>query len=86
MTIHTGPSRRRRRCADLERHCCGSRSTNGCDRNASIRGWLSDAGLIELDYLEFDQDQGERAALGSARYDGPPQTLATDQQLFTFWQ
>jgi hypothetical protein len=63
-----------------------SRSTNGSDRNASIRGWLSDAGFTELDYLEFDQDEGERAALGSARYDGPPQTLASGRQLFTFRQ
>ena len=63
-----------------------SRSTNGSDRNASVRGWLSEAGFTELDYLEFDQDEGERAALGSARYDGPPQTLARGQQLFTFLQ
>jgi Methyltransferase domain len=63
-----------------------SRSTNGSDRNASVRGWLSEAGFTELDYLEFDQDEGERAALGSARYDGPPQTFAIGRQLFTFLQ
>jgi Methyltransferase domain len=63
-----------------------SRSTNGSDRNAFVRGWLSEAGFTELDYLEFDQDEGERAALGSARYDGPPQTLTTGRQLFTFLQ
>jgi hypothetical protein len=63
-----------------------SRSTSGSCQNASVRGWLSEAGFTELDYLEFDQDGGERAALGSARYDGPPQTLAAGQQLFTFLQ
>jgi hypothetical protein len=61
-----------------------SRSTNGSDRNASVRAWLSEAGFTELDYREFDQDEGERAALGSVRYDGPPQTLVTGRQLFTF--
>jgi Methyltransferase domain len=61
-----------------------SRSTNGSHQNSSVRGWLSEAGFTELDYLEFDQDEGERAALGSARYDGPPQMLATGRQLFTF--
>jgi hypothetical protein len=63
-----------------------SRSTNGNDRNASVRAWLSKAGFTELDYLEFDQDEGERAALGSARYDGPPQPLVPGRQLFTFLQ
>jgi hypothetical protein len=61
-----------------------SRGTNGSDRNASVRAWLAEAGFAELDYLEFDQDEGERAALGSARYDGSPQTLATGRRLFTF--
>ena len=63
-----------------------SRSTKGSNRNASVRGWLSEAGFTELDYLEFDQEEGDRVALGSARYDGPPQTLATGRQLFTFLQ
>ena len=63
-----------------------SRSTRGSYRNASVRGWLSEAGFTELDYLEFDQDEGERPALGSVRYDGPPQILTTGRQLFTFLQ
>ena len=63
-----------------------SRSTRGSYQNASVRRWLSEAGFTELDYLEFDQDEGERAALGSVRYDGPPQLLTTGQQLFTFLQ
>jgi Methyltransferase domain len=61
-----------------------SRGTNGTDRNASVRAWLTEAGFAELEYLEFDDDAGERAALGSARYDGPPQPLIPGRQLFTF--
>jgi hypothetical protein len=61
-----------------------SRSTNSSYQNSSVRAWLSEAGFTELDYLEFDQDKGQRAALGSARYDGPPQMLVTGRQLFTF--
>jgi Methyltransferase domain len=63
-----------------------SRGTNGTDQNASVRAWLADAGFTELDYREFDQDQGERAALGSARYDGPLQPFVPGRQLFTFQQ
>ncbi|HVD54452.1 MAG TPA: class I SAM-dependent methyltransferase [Propionibacteriaceae bacterium] len=63
-----------------------SRSTNGTDQNAPVRAWLADAGFTELDYREFDQDQAERAALGSARYDGPLQLLVPGRQLFTFLQ
>jgi hypothetical protein len=63
-----------------------SRGKNGNDRNASVRAWLSKAGFTELDYLESDQDESERAALGSARYDGPPQPLVPGRQLFTFLQ
>jgi hypothetical protein len=61
-----------------------SRGTNGTDRNASVRAWLTEAGFAELDYLEFDDDAGERAALGSARYGGPLQPLIPGRQLFTF--
>jgi hypothetical protein len=61
-----------------------SRSTNGTDHNASVRAWLDDAGFTELGYREFDQDQGERAALGSARYDGPPKPFVPGRQVFTF--
>jgi hypothetical protein len=63
-----------------------SRSTNGTDQNASVRAWLADAGFTELGYREFDQDQAERAALGSARYGGPLQPLVPGRQLFTFLQ
>jgi hypothetical protein len=59
-----------------------SRATS--DANSLVRGGLPPAGFVELDYREFDQGKGERAALGSARYDGPPQPLITGQQLFTF--
>jgi hypothetical protein len=61
-----------------------SRGTNGTERNASVRAWLAEAGFAELQYLEFDDDAGERAALGSARYDGPFQPLTPGRQLFTF--
>ena len=58
--------------------------TSGSDANSSVRGWLAGAGFVELDYREFDQAEGERAALGSARYDGPLQPLITGRQIFTF--
>jgi hypothetical protein len=45
---------------------------------------LPAAGFVELGYREFDSGEEERAALGSARYDGPPQPLITGQQVFTF--
>jgi hypothetical protein len=61
-----------------------SRSTNGTDQNASVRAWLADAGFAELDYRESNRDRGERAALGSARYDGPPQPFVPGRQVFTF--
>jgi hypothetical protein len=61
-----------------------SRATSGSDANSSVRGWLAGAGFVELDYREFDQAEGERAALGSARYDGPPQPLIPGRQIFTF--
>jgi Methyltransferase domain len=63
-----------------------SRSTNGTDHNRSVRGWLADSGFTELNYQEFDQSEGERAALGSARYDGQLQSLIPGRQLFTFLQ
>jgi SAM-dependent methyltransferase len=63
-----------------------SRSTDGVDRNRSVRGWLIKAGFSELDYKEFDHAQGERAALGAARYDGPMQPLMPGHQIFTFLQ
>jgi hypothetical protein len=63
-----------------------SRSTDGVDRNRSVRGWLTKAGFSEVDYKEFDHAQGERAALGSARYDGPMLPLMPGQQIFTFLQ
>jgi SAM-dependent methyltransferase len=63
-----------------------SRSTDGVDWNRSVRGWLIKAGFSELDYKEFDHAQGERAALGAARYDGPMQPLMPGQQIFTFLQ
>jgi hypothetical protein len=61
-----------------------SRGTSGTDRNGSIRSSLAEAGFVELDYGEFDQAQGERAAFGSARYEGASQPLITGRQLFTF--
>ena len=61
-----------------------SRSTDGVDRNCSVRGWLAEAGFSELDYREFDHAEGERAALGAARYDGALQPLIPGQQIFTF--
>jgi len=61
-----------------------SRGTSGSEANSLVRGWLTDAGFVELDYREFDQAEGERAALGSARYVGPPQPLITGRQMFTF--
>jgi hypothetical protein len=61
-----------------------SRATSPDDANSLVRGGLPAAGFVELDYREFDQGESERAALGAARYDGPPQPLITGQQLFTF--
>jgi hypothetical protein len=61
-----------------------SRATSADDANSLVRGGLPAAGFVELDYREFDQGGSERAALGSARYDGLPQPLITGQQLFTF--
>jgi Methyltransferase domain len=61
-----------------------SRATNGADRNGAIRSWLTEAGFFEVDYREFDQAEGERAALGSARYVGLSQALIAGRQLFTF--
>jgi hypothetical protein len=61
-----------------------SRATSPDDGNSLVRSVLPAAGFVELDYREFDSGEEERAALGSARYDGPPQPLITGQQLFTF--
>jgi hypothetical protein len=61
-----------------------SRATSPDDANSLVRSWLPAAGFVELDYREFDHGEDERAALGSARYDGPPQPLIGGQQLFTF--
>ena len=61
-----------------------SRATSPDDGNSLVRSTLPAAGFVELDYREFDSGEEERAALGSARYDGPPQSLITGQQLFTF--
>jgi hypothetical protein len=78
-TVHTAPQLCRPGAVML-----WSRSTEGVGGNRSIRDWLAEAGFSELDYREFDHAEGERAALGSARYDGPPQPLIPGQQLFTF--
>ena len=78
-TIHTAPQLCRPGSVML-----WSRSTEGVGGNRLIRGWLAEAGFSELDYREFDHAEGERAALGSARYDGPPQPLIPGRQLFTF--
>jgi hypothetical protein len=51
------------------------------DRNGPIRSLLTEAGFFEVDYREFDQAEGERAALGSARYDGLSQALIAGRQL-----
>ena len=80
-TIHTAPQLCRPGAVML-----WSRSTEGVGGNRSIRDWLAEAGFSELDYREFDHAEGERAALGSARYDGPPQPLIAGQQLFAFLQ
>jgi len=61
-----------------------SRATSPDDGNSLVHSTLPAAGFVELDYREFDSGEEERAALGSARYDGPPQSLITGQQLFTF--
>jgi hypothetical protein len=61
-----------------------SRATGPDDGNSLVRSALPAAGFVELDYREFDSGEEERAALGCARYDGPPQPLITGQQLFTF--
>ncbi|MFZ1116738.1 MAG: class I SAM-dependent methyltransferase [Propionibacteriaceae bacterium] len=61
-----------------------SRATSPEDGNSLVRSVLPAAGFVELDYREFDSGEEERAALGSARYGGPPQPLITGQQLFTF--
>jgi hypothetical protein len=61
-----------------------SRATTAAERNAATRAWLAEAEFTELDYLQFDQGEDERAALGSARYDGPVQPLIIGRQLFTF--
>jgi SAM-dependent methyltransferase len=63
-----------------------SRATRPEEANSLVRGVLETAGFVELDYREFDRDEGERAALGSARFDGPSQPLITGQQVFTFLQ
>ena len=61
-----------------------SRATDGLDRNRAVRSWLAEARFTELDYLEFGPSDGERAALGSVRYDGSPEQLIMGEQLFTF--
>jgi Putative methyltransferase len=61
-----------------------SRATSADDANSLVRKLLPAARFAELDYRDFDSGEEERAALGSARYDGPPQPLITGQQLFTF--
>jgi hypothetical protein len=61
-----------------------SRATGPDDANSLVRQLLPTAGFVELDYREFDLDEKERAALGSARYAGPPQPLITGRQVFTF--
>lgn len=78
-TIHTAPQLCRPGAVLL-----WSRSTEGVGGNRPIRDWLAGAGFSELDYRESDHAEGERAALGSARYDGPSQLLIPDHQLFTF--
>jgi hypothetical protein len=54
--------------------------------NDVVRGWLAEAGFSELDYRQSDHTEGERAALGAARYEGPLQPLILGQQIFTFLQ
>jgi hypothetical protein len=61
-----------------------SRATSPDDANSLVRQLLPAAGFVELDYRECDSGEEERAALGSARYDGPPQPLITGRQVFTF--
>jgi hypothetical protein len=61
-----------------------SRATSPDDANSLVRRLLPAAGFVELGYRDFDSGEEERAALGSARYDGPPQPLITGQQVFTF--
>jgi hypothetical protein len=61
-----------------------SRGTDRTNQNASVRAWLAEAGFAELGYREFNQDQGGRAALGSARYDGPLQPFVPGRHVFTF--
>jgi hypothetical protein len=51
--------------------------------NGQVRAWFEEAGFAELAYEEHP-DPDASAALGVARYDGPPQALEPGRRLFSF--
>ena len=59
-----------------------SRGLDGSDRNNQIRTRLAEAGFAELDYGTSGGE--DAAALGVARYNGPPVPLRLGLPLFTF--
>ena len=59
-----------------------SRARAGGDFNDTVRARFAAAGFTELDYATTDT--GTWPAVGGVRYDGPPVSLPTGQQLFTF--
>ena len=59
-----------------------SRGRRREDLGPQIRRWFTGAGFTELGYATHDH--GDRPALGSVRYDGPPREMVPGQPLFTF--
>lgn len=58
-----------------------TRSRRAPDLTPAIRDWLAAAGFPEL---SFTAPPGVEGSVGANRYDGEPQPLAPDQQLFRF--
>ena len=65
-----------------------SRGLRGEETNDGLRDLVARVGLIETAYAESppegDPQEHDRAALGSARYDGPEEPLVPGRRLFTF--
>jgi hypothetical protein len=59
-----------------------TRGRRPTDISDEIRGWFTETGFTELDYLTFDGDS--YPTLGVQRFDGTPQPLEPGRQLFTF--
>ena len=59
-----------------------SRSRNRDDLHDTIRGWVAQAGMTELETASLDRDG--RPAVGAAGYDGPAQLPPETGHLFTF--